>query len=488
MNQIINLIMKILKNSRNYFRNFKSLLLSIAMTFVIVLNSNAQTSDQPLISFDFAKENGKIKNLNGINVGTVMPASANTDFMTQSYKDLKVPYTRLHDCHYPYPDVVDIPAIFPLFHLDADDPKNYNFKKTDDYILELLKSGTEIIYRLGVSIEHTKVKHYIHPPADYEKWAKICVNIIRHYNEGWANGFHLGIKYWEVWNEADHPKMWSGTQEQYFELYKTTVTAIKKYDPKILVGTAGLAGVNEMGPPLLDYCQKNKLPIDFFSWHDYTQHPEQIVKKALYVRELLDDYGFEETESHINEWNYWPGTWSKLSNKYYRKNLATNEMGSAKSATFIATTLINLQDLPVEQSMFYSGAWRFFGIFDSYGVPRKSFYTFKATALLLDAPNRVFSKKDSTYNNIAVIGGLSESKDQAIIMLSNYNSKEEFINIKINNLPWSNATKVEVFTIDDENNLGLSPKVQRFNSSSFVIREKLPAPVVALIKLSPLAE
>ncbi|MCF6224505.1 MAG: hypothetical protein L3J34_12375, partial [Flavobacteriaceae bacterium] len=446
--------MKIIKGK--YLRNFKSLLLSIATTFVIVLNSNAQTSDQPLISFDFAKENGIIKNLNGLNLGTSLKRESHTDFMTQAYKDMKVPYARLHDVPFSYPGSVDIPAIFPLFHLDADDPKNYNFKKTDDYILELLKSGAEVYYRLGVSIEHTKEKYYIDPPSDYEKWAKICVNIIRHYNEGWANGFHLGIKYWEVWNEADHPKMWTGTQDQYFDLYKTTVTAIKKYDPELLVGTAGLSNVNKNGRPLLDYCKKNRLPIDFFSWHDYTQHPEQIVKKALYVRKLLDDYGFEETESHINEWNYWPGTWSKLSNNmYYRKNLALNEMNSAKSAAFVATTLINLQDLPVDQSSFYSGGPSVFGfgLFDSYGIPRKSFYTFRATALLLDTPNRVFSKKDSTYKSIAVIGGLSESKNQAIIMLSNYNSKEEFINIKINNLPWSNATKVEVFTIDDENNL-----------------------------------
>ena len=57
--------------------------------------------------------------------------------------------------------------------------------------------------------------------SNFEKWAKICEYIIAHYNEGWANGFYYGIKYWKVWTEpngkkpnGDQPN-WSGTPEQY---------------------------------------------------------------------------------------------------------------------------------------------------------------------------------------------------------------------------------------------------------------------------------
>ncbi len=482
---MLNYKMIVLKSPANGFRKYRYLLLSILVILLINLNSYAQNSDQQLISFDFAEENGIIKTLNGINVGTDVDRGVFTDYMTQNYKDLKIPYTRLHDCHYPHPDVVDIPVIFPLLHLDADDPSNYNFKKTDDYIMELLKSGTEIYYRLGVSIEHSKVKYYVHPPADYDKWAKICVNIIRHYNEGWANGFHLGIKYWEVWNEPDVDQMWSGTPEQYFKLYKTTVEAIKKYDPNILVGTAGVGSVYNMGSSLVAYCKKHQLPIDFFSWHRYTTDPAEVIKAALFARKLLDDHGYVETESHLGEWNYWPGSWEKLPDRYYWRDIATTEMGSAKSAAFAASVLIDLQDAPVDRAMFYSGNWEIFGLFDDYGIPRKSFYVFRAMAMLLDAPNRILCDKDSSYNDISVIGGLTESKDQAVIMLSNFNSKEELINIEVNNLPWDNPTKVEIFLIDDENKLNLSPGTRRFQNNTFILKEKLPAPVVAIIRLSP---
>ena len=29
------------------------------------------------------------------------------------------------------------------------------------------------------------------------------MNVIKHYNSGWANGYHYNIKYWEIWNEPD---------------------------------------------------------------------------------------------------------------------------------------------------------------------------------------------------------------------------------------------------------------------------------------------
>lgn len=477
-------VMRLSKSSDNVFRKSRYILWPILMILVLVLKSHAQNPGQQSISFDFAKHDGQIRTLNGINVGTDVDRGVFTDYMTQNYKELKIPYTRLHDCHYPHPDVVDIPAIFPLFHLDAEDPSNYNFKKTDDYIMELLKSGTELYFRLGVNIEHSKIQYHVHPPADYDKWARICVNIIRHYNEGWANGFHLGIKYWEVWNEPDVPGMWTGTMEQYFELYKTTVKAIKKHNPDLLVGTAGVASVYNLGPPLLDYCREYQLPIDFFSWHRYTADPAEVTKAALFARKLLDDHGYPETESHFGEWNYWPGSWEKLPDRYYWRDLATTEIGSAKSAAFTASVLIDLQDAPVDRAMFYSGAWEIFGLFDDYGIPRKSFYVFRAMAMLLDAPNRILCDKDSMYNDISVIAGLTDSEDEAIIMLSNFNSNQSMTNLLISDLPWENDTRVEVFVIDAESNLNLSPLVRTFEERSFVLQEELSAPAVKLIRLT----
>jgi hypothetical protein len=199
----------------------------IIFLFTFLSGLSCPSAVQPAskdILLDFSQKTGAIKALNGINIGTVKETAAWTGYMARTYAELKIPLTRLHDCRFSNPGVVDIPAIFPLFHVDPDDPGNYNFRKTYDYLLELLKSGTKISYRPGVDIEHGKEKYHIFPPENYDKWAKICVNIIRHYNDGWAGGYHLNIRYWEIWNEpGGKDEMWVGDIEQYYKLYETQV-------------------------------------------------------------------------------------------------------------------------------------------------------------------------------------------------------------------------------------------------------------------------
>lgn len=96
---------------------------------------------------------------------------------------------------------------------------------------------------MGESIDHYPKKLYVNPPKFPEKWAKICEHIISHYNEGWANVFYLKIECWEIWNEPDNDKMWTGTKEEFFELYRVTANRLKKrFGNKIKVGACGFSG------------------------------------------------------------------------------------------------------------------------------------------------------------------------------------------------------------------------------------------------------
>jgi len=443
-----------------------------AISCISLLLLAAGLSAQPGVSIDLSKQIGKIRPLNGINIGTVdvYCGSELTEKYNDAYRELKIPLTRLHDCHYPYPDVVDIPAIFPLFNKDADDSTNYNFSKTDNYLLELLKTGTAISYRLGVSIEHTKKKFYAHPPEDFDKWARICVNIIRHYNEGWNNGYHLNIRYWEIWNEAEIEPMWSGTIDQYIKLYETAARAIKKHDPSLKVGPEGSAGVFKFkwSEPILAYCSKNSVPVDFFPWHSYTGKPYDIVNEAVNVRKLLDQYGFVNTESHLNEWNY-----------------VGPDMGKMPTATFTATTLINLQDLPVDQACHYAGNIELYGIFEDWGEPKKTYYSLKAFSMMLDAPERVKCSVDTTLKGINSLGGMNAQKDFACVMISNYNDPSDSLDIQIKNIPWKTGSKVEIYLIDEKNNLN---SISTYNSSGkqVVMKLKTSPLSVLLIKLMPI--
>ena len=55
-----------------------------------------------------------------------------------------------------------------------------------------------------------------------------------------AKGMKLPIKYWEIWNEPDNrPNCWTGTDEEYFNLYATTAALLRKEFPGIKIGGPG---------------------------------------------------------------------------------------------------------------------------------------------------------------------------------------------------------------------------------------------------------
>ena len=195
------------------------------------------------IIVDFNKVVGKVKPLHGVG----QPPFVGSDFSMFKYlKDAGIPYSRLHDVGGAYGGFrwVDIPNIFRDFDADENDENSYDFTFTDLMITALVENGVEPFFRLGVTIENDAlIKAYrIYPPKDYKKWAVICEHIIRHYTEGWANGFNYKITYWEIWNEPDNyedvyeNQMWRGTKEQFYELYGVASKHMKSCFPHLKIG------------------------------------------------------------------------------------------------------------------------------------------------------------------------------------------------------------------------------------------------------------
>lgn len=242
---------------------------------------------------------------------------------TKEFREMGIPCSRLHDIEYPYGlnQFVDIHCIFPDFDADVDDPDSYNFKPTDDYLNAIINAGSKVFYRLGESIDHYTKPLYIYPPKSAEKWAKICEHIIMHYNEGWADGFNMGIEYWEIWNESDNDRMWLGTPEEFFELYRVTANHLKeRFGDKIKVGGYASSGfyvlnrekVSEWLKTLVPYmkdffkyitAEETKAPMDFFSWHCYADTPEEVALHVKYADDILKEYNITNCENILNEFN-----------------------------------------------------------------------------------------------------------------------------------------------------------------------------------------
>lgn len=284
------------------------------------------------ISIDLSE---KVKPMKPMHGGGQPPMALQFDYVDTYHfthmhylTEIGVPYSRLHDVGGPFGagKYVDIPNIFRDFDADENDPESYDFTFTDFLLENLVEAGVEPYYRLGVTIENQCLikKYFTYPPKDYAKWARICEHIIMHYNEGWADGYHFGITYWEIWNEPDlrRGELWAGTDEEYFRLYEVASKHLKKrFGDSIKVGGYGSVGFYAIAPDknntppnddqiekitffesFMEYIKKTNAPIDFFSWHSYAT-PDRIVTADNWLDNKLKEYGYEGLETHVNEWN-----------------------------------------------------------------------------------------------------------------------------------------------------------------------------------------
>jgi hypothetical protein len=281
------------------------------------------------------------------------------DPVMESYEALRVPYARTHDTALGMEyggHCIDINQVFPDWGANVNSPKSYDFTNSDVVLLDMQKAGTKPFYRLGQSIEHQTKKYGIYPPVDYKKWAKICEHIIRHYNEGWADGYHMGIEYWEIWNEPDldqpddrwktDPRTWGGTMEQFDKLYAVTAKHLKKCFPDLKIGGPAFANPRKYGPDFLDYVKEKGAPLDFFSHHMYHRKPARIVEDVRIIRKMLDDKGFTGTESILNEWNY-NRSWDEPDRYSHRVR------PTVKAAAFVAAVMCECQKAPLDMLMYY---------------------------------------------------------------------------------------------------------------------------------------
>lgn len=313
--------------------------------------------NQQNLTVDFGQAVGAIKPMHAVNNGPIHSHHADQHISNlDSFQEAGIPYARTHDAAfnatYGGEHTVDIAAIFPNFDADAEDPASYDFIVTDEYLRVIQLSGAKVFYRLGSKIEHYIRKFNTLPPKDFHKWAVICEHIIRHYNEGWANGFHWNIEYWEIWNEPDldeddspNKRCWGGTAEQFRELYTITARHLKACFPQLKIGGPAVARSEDC--EWIHRFLELDAPLDFFSWHIYARNTEEIVRRCRLMRQLLLQHNRTETESILNEWNYVRG----FAGDDWVPSLKTEK--SMKGAAFVAAVMAACQAEPLDLLMYY---------------------------------------------------------------------------------------------------------------------------------------
>ena len=381
----------------------------MTLTSIIVVSAavGALACSAATVKVDPAREIGPVKPVNGVGQP---PMIGFTEYPMFHYlKEAGIPFSRLHDVGGMFARnvFVDIPNLFRDFDADENDPKNYDFAFTDRLISALVKNDVEPFFRLGVTIENyaAKIKRYrIDPPKDFAKWARICEHVIRHYTEGWADGFKHKITYWEIWNEPENwetiekNEMWHGSFEEYCRFYDVASRHLKAKFPHLKIGgfaSCGVTWINrrDKNPrakfqfdcfhQFLKYVKEHECPIDYFSYHSYSYVP-QLMEQTRYVRKTLDEAGFKGLETCLNEWLPAP---------------KHEKLGTAQQAAEVAAVLVGFQNGPVDSAAIYDarcGVGNYSPLFNPLTYkPHKAYWAFMAFNELRKAGKAVAAESDA---------------------------------------------------------------------------------------------
>jgi xylan 1,4-beta-xylosidase len=402
--------------------------------------------------------------------------------LTAYYRALGLRNIRLHDVPWTFDNAVDTNYIFPHWDASPEDAKNYDFILSDYYLDAIIPLHVNVIYRLGYSAEFKTAIHHNTPPTSNQRFADIAAHIARHYNEGWADGHNWGIKHWEIWNEPDKNRAWNGTALEYDHLYEVTAAALKSVDPSLKVGGPALGGRLEFMEQFLKYCQLHRVPLDFVSWHIYTQDPSEVSRRAQSVRDMMNKYGFGNAESILDEWNYAPSKGHTLFDDPVATRSYFDATQNGAGAAFDVAVLTQLQDAPVDVATFYTGTTEMWGMFTSSGAPQKPYFAFLAFRQLLDSPNRLAVVRPSD-NSIAALAGVSNDGQTVRVLLSNTSMSGRRLRLELDGLVWKGPHRYRVQVLDNQHNL--EPLDEGKDASSSSVETEMKAQSVLLLTVEP---
>jgi hypothetical protein len=255
-------------------------------------------------------------------------------------------------------------------------------------------------------------------------------------------------------------------------MYRLTAEALKAFDPMLKVGGPCTSSIDniEYTEGFLSYVRDHDVPLDFFSWHRYTTSPFTLYQDTIFVRNLLNSYGFYEAENINTEWNF-----DILAPQRDKDN--------GKNAAFTACCLSAFHDAHLDHAFRYRGTqdpnWfaRFIGfdlsLFSYDGMfktPALSFLMFHL--MEAETPIRLETPSVTAENDVAYIAGISQDSSNISVLISNYDAGEINYSISFHDLPWDSSYHIVTYCVDDENHFEIIDQ-KMMNSSELLLSSSL---------------
>jgi xylan 1,4-beta-xylosidase len=402
-----------------------SMFLTWLLLSLFALQTQAQKrkpiSQERVISIDFNKEKGSLNTMFKECIGAGRANEGlRADWQQQlAYvkKECGFKYIRMHGL---------LTDDMGVYREDKTGKPEYNYMYVDvlfDYLLSIgMKPFVELGFMPQALASGPQTIFWWHgnvtPPKDYEKWGALIKNLTQHFTERYGSE-EVKSWYFEVWNEPNlSPGFWSGTQEDYFKLYKYSVNAVKSVNPAYRVGGPGTAGA-AWEPELIEFCTKNNLPIDFISTHSYgvkqgfldeygnsgtvlSKDPMSVSGDVLQSRKEISQSSKPNLELHYTEWSasYTPS--DPIHDSYHEAAYILYKLkqvgNAAQSMSYWVFTDIFEESAP-RFTPFHGG----FGLLNTQGINKPAFYAYQflnklGNTELVNVDSTSWACKDSKGN------------------------------------------------------------------------------------------
>ncbi len=416
------------------------------------------------VKVDFSMQTGKIKAMHGMCNG---PVSYGAD-LSSLFREIGVPHVRFDGADTALSAyAVDISRIFKDPSRDPRDESAYDFAYTDRYVAAAYNAGAKVIFRLGESIDRMHSGKKVTLPEDIDNFVEVCANIVRHYNDYWADGYAYGIEYFEIWNL-------DGENDRAFELYRRVASAIKLMDNSLKVGGMGFNGADSSFREFVRYCARRRAPIDFVTVSDFSGDPREACGKVKDMIPTLHNLGFSDTEIMIGAWNYVDAeavcglslekVLSSSDDRFKEaRRRVFEEQSSVKGAAYALAFMISLGSIrEVTRACFYDAqpylsAWC--AISDRFGNPEKPFYAFKAYGEIYRAGREVYSicEELEGYSHSGIYSVAAEGEDALYVLISSFDGCG-IVDLRLDAIP-ENIYTADIFMLDGVKNMSLADSI-----------------------------
>ena len=336
----------------------------------------------------------------------------------------------------------DISRIFPDENADESKPESYSFGVTDKYIMGIYNCGAECIFRLGDSDSNASWAL-----SNPDKWVRVCLYIIKHYNEYWAGGFAFGIKHFEICPCGIFAN--SDKKSELFALYEKAAREIKLMEKSYLVGGMSFDGCDKSAREFLKFCAQKGAPADFVSVTAFGNSVNEVYEACQKLDAAVVNLGLYNTCIMISAWNYLKSIEGVSAKRIiengggeYSKEakMLFDAQRSIEGAAFCSSLMTALSDIPRVKYACYFDAQPmispFCGICDRFGNPEKPLYAFSSYSDVANMHEGVLAvshqSPDMQHSGVWAMAGKTEGRYK--VLVSSFDGAP-FVDLRLENIP-----------------------------------------------------